>query len=205
MPDIKPGEQLQQQRAGVSQRVTQAGSWQRETDQAIEETSSQRKVSSEQESRSVTERTTVIKANDTTTVLGTAKLMAGAVVQLADGDYTTGATGNIVSHCGKDRSASVCQNDNLAVGGSLTEKIQGIRRSVAAAQELLAPSIRLGSEEVNVLSLLTDTLDVLRQLAEQTAQHTHSNTGKPTNSDSIASVSSKTEELFQKYASYIAL
>ncbi|EIX9046465.1 hypothetical protein MLE11_002466 [Klebsiella oxytoca] len=204
LPDIKPGEQLQQQRAGVSQRVTQAGSWQRETDQAIEETSSQRKVSSEQESRSVTERTTVVKANDTVTVLGTAKLMAGAVVQLADGDYTTGATGNIVSHCGKDRSASVGQNDNLAVGGSLTEKIQGIRRSVAAAQELLAPSIRLGSEEVNVLSLLTDTLEVLRQLAEQTAQHTHSNTGTPTNSSAIRSTGDKTEELHMKYSHFIA-
>ncbi|MGJ3287326.1 hypothetical protein [Klebsiella michiganensis] len=204
LPDIKPGEQLQQQRAGVSQRVTQAGSWQRETDQAIEETSSQRKVSSEQESRSVTERTTVVKANDTATVLGTAKLMAGAVVQLADGDYTTGATGNIVSHCSKDRSASVGQNDNLAVGGSLTEKIQGLRRSVAAAQELLAPSIRLGSEEVNVLSLLTDTLDVLRQLAEQTAQHTHSNTGTPTNSSAIRSTGDKTEELYMKYSHFIA-
>lgn len=204
LPDIKPGEQLQQQRAGVSQRVTQAGSWQRETDQAIEETSSQRKVSSEQESRSVTERTTVVKANDTATVLGTAKLMAGAVVQLADGDYTTGATGNIVSHCSKDRSASVGQNDNLAVGGSLTEKIQGLRRSVAAAQELLAPSIRLGSEEVNVLSLLTDTLDVLRQLAEQTAQHTHSNTGTPTNSSAIRSTGDKTEELYTKYSHFIA-
>ncbi|HDX8804579.1 TPA: hypothetical protein RQN92_000898 [Klebsiella oxytoca] len=204
LPDIKPGEQLQQQRAGVSQRVTQEGSWQRETDQAIEETSSQRKVSSEQESRSVTERTTVVKANDTATVLGTAKLMAGAVVQLADGDYTTGATGNIVSHCSKDRSASVGQNDNLAVGGSLTEKIQGLRRSVAAAQELLAPSIRLGSEEVNVLSLLTDTLDVLRQLAEQTAQHTHSNTGTPTNSSAIRSTGDKTEELYMKYSHFIA-
>ncbi|WEF08806.1 hypothetical protein M8333_11005 [Klebsiella michiganensis] len=204
LPDIKPGEQLQQQRAGVSQRVTQAGSWQRETDQAIEETSSLRKVSSEQESRTVTERTTVVKANDTATVLGTAKLMAGAVVQLADGDYTAGATGNIVSHCGKDRSASVGQNDNLAVGGSLTEKIQGIRRSVAAAQELLAPSIRLGSEEVNVLSLLTDTLDVLRQLAEQTAQHTHSNTDKPINSQAIADAAAKTEELNKKYAPFIS-
>lgn len=204
LPDIKPGEQLQQQRAGVSQRVTQAGSWQRETDQAIEETSSQRKVSSEQENRSVTERTTVVKANDTATVLGTAKLMAGAVMQLADGDYTTGATGNIVSHCSKDRSASVGQNDNLAVGGSLTEKIQGLRRSVAAAQELLAPSIRLGSEEVNVLSLLTDMLDVLRQLAEQTAQHTHSNTGTPTNSSAIRSTGDKTEELYMKYSHFIA-
>ncbi|HIC5960212.1 TPA: phage baseplate assembly protein V, partial [Salmonella enterica subsp. enterica serovar Infantis] len=39
LPDIKPGEQLQQQRAEVSQRVTQAGDWVRQTDQTISETS----------------------------------------------------------------------------------------------------------------------------------------------------------------------
>ena len=39
LPDIQPGEQLQQQRAEVSQRVTQAGDWVRQTDQTISETS----------------------------------------------------------------------------------------------------------------------------------------------------------------------
>lgn len=204
LPDIKPGEQLQQQRAGVSQRVTQAGTWQRETDQAIEESSSQRRVTSDRENRTTTARTTLVQANDTTTVLGTAKLLAGAAVQLADGDYTVGASGNLVSRCSKDRIGDVGRNDSLKVGGTLTEQIQGIRRSVAAAQELIAPTIRLGSEEVNVLSLLTDTLDVLSQLAEQTAQHTHSNTGTPTNSAAIAATGEKTNDLREKYAPFIA-
>ncbi|WP_427192638.1 hypothetical protein [Serratia marcescens] len=204
LPDIKPGEQLQQQRAGVSQRVTQAGTWQRETDQAIEESSSARVVKSDQESRTTTTRTTLVQANDTTTVLGTAKLLAGAVMQLADGDFTIGAAGNLVSRCSKDRIGDVGQDDSLKVGGSLTEQIQGIRRSVAAAQELLAPSIRLGSEDVNVLSLLTDTLEVISQLAEQTAQHTHSNTGTPTNSGAIAATGARTEGLREKYGPYIA-
>ncbi|EAW5527872.1 hypothetical protein FFZ87_24070, partial [Salmonella enterica] len=39
LPDIKPGEQLQQQRAEVFQRVHTDGTWQRETDQAIREKS----------------------------------------------------------------------------------------------------------------------------------------------------------------------
>lgn len=37
LPDVKPGEQLQQQRAEVFQRVTTDGSWHRETDQQIRE------------------------------------------------------------------------------------------------------------------------------------------------------------------------
>lgn len=37
LPAVKPGEQLQQQRDGVSQRVTVAGDWERQTDQTIRE------------------------------------------------------------------------------------------------------------------------------------------------------------------------
>lgn len=204
LPDIKPGEQLQQQRAGVSQRVTQSGTWQRETDQAIEETSASRSVTSDVENRTITTRTVTVKANDTTTVLGTAKLLAGAVVHLVDGDYTIGTSGCLVSNIGKDRVTDIHQNDSLTVGGSLTEKITGIRRSVAQVQEMLAPSIRLGSEELNVLTLLTDTLDVVSQLAQQTASHTHSNTGTPTNSDAIAATGEQTATLNKKYAPFIA-
>lgn len=204
LPDIKPGEQLQQQRAGVSQRVTLQGTWQRETDQAIEETSASRSVTSDVENRTITTRTVTVKANDTTTVLGTTKLLAGAVVHLVDGDYTIGASGSLVSSIGKDRITDIRQNDSLTVSGSLTEKITGIRRSVAQVQEMLAPSIRLGSEELNVLTLLTDTLDVVSQLAEQTASHTHSNTGTPTNADAIASTGEQTATLLKKYAPYIA-
>jgi hypothetical protein len=212
LPDIKPGEQLQQQRAGVSQRVTPAGSWQRETDQAIEETSATRTVTSDAESRATTTRSATIKGNDTATVLGTAKLLAGAVVSLAAGDYTIGASANVVITCSKDRINDVGQDDKTTIGGNqetqikgnLTEQIAGIRRSVAAAHELMAPAIRLGSEDVNVLTLLTDTLDVLHQLAQQTAQHTHPNTGTPTNSGEIAATAAKTSALAKKYGPFIA-
>ncbi|PVZ87897.1 hypothetical protein C9426_09870 [Serratia sp. S1B] len=212
LPAIKPGEQLQQQRAGVSQRVTVEGSWQRDTDQAIEETSSRRSVTSDEEKRTTTTRNTMVKANDSTTVLGTKTLMAGKVVQLAEGDYSIGTSASMVTKVGKNKTDDVGQNQSTKVGknlttdvgGALTEKIAGIRRSVAAAQELIAPTIRLGSEEVNVLTLLTDTLDVLHQLAQQTAQHTHSNTGTPTNSDAITSTANKTVALTQKYGPFIA-
>jgi hypothetical protein len=212
LPDIKPGEQLQQQRAGVSQRVTMAGSWQRETDQAIEETSNTRTVTSDTETRTTTTRTVTIKGNDTATVLGSAKLLAGAVIHLAEDDYTIGTLGSLVSTCGKNRNSQVGLDDKTTIGGSqdtqikgnLTEQIAGIRRSVAQAHEFMAPSIRLGSEEVNVLTLLTDTLDVLHQLAQQTAQHVHSNTGTPTNSAAITATANMTAVLTQKYGPFIA-
>ncbi|EKN5939924.1 hypothetical protein DVP82_02800 [Yersinia enterocolitica] len=212
LPAVKPGEQLQQQRAGVSQRVTVDGSWQRDTDQAIEETSSRRSVTSDEESRTTTTRTTTVKANDSTTVLGTKTLMAGQVVQLAEGDYSIGTSANMVTKVGKDRTDDVGQNQNTKVGqdlttdvaGALTEKIAGIRRSVAAAQELIAPSVRLGTDEINVLTLLTDTLDVIQTLAQQTASHTHINTGGPLNAGDFTATANRTQALTTKYGPFIA-
>ncbi len=220
LPAVKPGEQLQQQRAGVSQRVTVDGSWQRDTDQAIEETSSRRSVTSDEENRTTTTRSTTIKANDSTTVLGTKTLMAGQVVQLAEGDYSIGTSANMLTKVGKDRTDDVGQSQNITVGhnqnvmvgqdqttdigGALTEKIAGIRRSVAAAQELIAPSVRLGTDEVNVLTLLTDTLDVIQTLAQQTASHTHTNTSGPLNAGDFTATANRASSLAVKYGPFIA-
>ncbi|CRY69382.1 hypothetical protein [Yersinia pekkanenii] len=204
LPAVKPGEQLQQQRAGVSQRVTVDGSWRRDTDQAIEETSSRRSVTSDEENRTTTTRSTTVKANDSTTVLGTKTLMAGQVIQLAEGDYSIGTLANMLTKVGKDRNDDVGQNQTTDVGGALTEKIAGIRRSVAAAQELIAPTVRLGTDDINVLTLLTDTLDVIQTLAQQTASHTHTNTGSPLNAGEMNNTASKAASLVTKYGPLIA-
>ncbi|EBV0059284.1 hypothetical protein DHU48_23360, partial [Salmonella enterica] len=111
--------------------------------------------------------------------------LAGAVVHISEGDYSIGTSGNLTVTCSKDNSVSVGRNvkrdvagnvtDDVKgnvtsnVSGALTEKISGIRRSVAEAQQLIAPVVKLGSEEINVLTLLTDTLDVVRELAETAA------------------------------------
>ncbi len=83
LPDIQPGEQLQQQRAEVSQRVTQAGDWVRQTDQTISETSIAGVVKADTEQRELVSRETTVKATDKITVLGTSTLLAGAIQQYA--------------------------------------------------------------------------------------------------------------------------
>ncbi|AVY99388.1 hypothetical protein DAI21_17885 [Lelliottia sp. WB101] len=188
LPAIQPGEQLQQQRAGVSQRVTREGSWQRETDQAIEERSASRVVVSDSETRETTQRQTTVKANDTTMVIGTITLMAGKVMQIADGDFAIGAAGELSVKC-----------------QALTEQVEGLRKSTAAMQMLLAPGIIIGSEEVNVLSLMTDTLDVLRQAIALMAVHSHSNNGSsvPNNAGSMTALGNGIPALNDKYSPFI--
>ncbi len=89
--DIQPGEKLQQQRAEVSLRVTQAGDWVRQTNQTISETSMARVVKADTEQRELVSRETTVKATDKITVLGTSTLMAGAIQQVCTGGLQPGS------------------------------------------------------------------------------------------------------------------
>ncbi|WP_308354453.1 hypothetical protein, partial [Serratia marcescens] len=196
LPDIKPGEQLQQQRAEVSQRVTQAGDWERQTDQTIREHSMNREIHADEETRTLVARTATVQANDKTTVLGTATLLAGAIVQIAEGDYSLATQSGYV--------ASVAKDAKTEVGGSLIEKIGKIRSSIAAVrQDVIAPVVWVGSQQINVMSLMLDTLDVVKELAQRTASHTHSNTGAPVNAGEISATGDKSGQLKARYAPVI--
>lgn len=189
LPDVKPGEQLQQQRDEVSQRVTVAGDWVRQTDQAITESSMSRSVKADTETRELVTRTATIKASDKTTVVGQAVLMAGAIQHVTTGDYSLGA-----------------RNVMVSANGDLKEKVAGLRQVIASAQqEYKAPQSWLGSESVNILSLLLETLDTVSTLATQLANHTHPDTSKPDNSAQIAAVVDSASDLKDKYQPLITV
>ena len=205
LPDVKPGEQLQQQRAEVSQRVTQAGDWVRQTDQTISESSMVREVTADDEKRTVVARETMVKATDKTTVIGTAKLMAGAIVQVTTGDYALGTQGNYVASITGNASTKINGSMDLDVSNSLIEKVGAIRQSVAKAkQEIIAPTVWVGSQAINVMQLMLDTLDVVKQLAQQTAQHTHKETGAPLNAADIQATGATADSLNGKYKPIIS-
>ncbi|EOG5848055.1 hypothetical protein ACLF1C_004170, partial [Cronobacter sakazakii] len=140
LPDVKPGEQLQQQREEVSQRVTQAGDWVRKTDQTISETSMSREVTADRERRELVSRETTVKATDKTTVLGTVSLLAGAVQHVATGDYAIAASGKFLARVEGDAEAEIDGHQKThakggietQTDGGLTEKIAQLRKSVAA-------------------------------------------------------------------------
>lgn len=203
LPDIQPGEQLQQQRAEVSQRVTQSGDWVRQTDQTISETSMARVVKADTEQRELVSRETTIKATDKVTVLGTSTLMAGAIQQVCTGDYSQAVNNRVASIGGNDET-DVAGSQTMTTGKDLIEKIGQIRKSVAAVQQqIIAPVVWIGSGTINVAQLMLDTLDVVKELAEQTASHTHSNTGAPTNAGAIRNTGAKADTLNGKYSPVI--
>ncbi|WP_427032587.1 hypothetical protein [Enterobacter ludwigii] len=203
LPDIQPGEQLQQQRAEVSQRVTQAGDWVRQTDQTISETSMARVVKADTEQRELVSRETTIQATDKITVLGTSTLLAGAIQQVCTGDYSQAVNNRVASIGGNDET-DIAGSQTVTTGKDLIEKIGQIRKSVAAVQQqIIAPVVWIGSGTINVAQLMLDTLDVVKELAEQTASHTHSNTGAPTNAGAIRNTGTKADTLNGKYSPVI--
>ena len=144
-----------------------------------------RHITADEETRTLVTRETTVQATDKITVLGTASLMAGAVQQIASG-------GNLV--------ASVAKDASLQAGGSLMEKIGQLRQSIAGArQEIIAPVVWVGSPSINVMQLMLDTLDVVVQLAQQTASHTHSETGAPQNASAISATGTSAAGLQKKY------
>lgn len=220
LPDVKPGEQLQQQRAEVSQRVTQGGDWVRQTDQMIHEKSMARRIEADDETRTLVVRETTVSATDKTTVVGKSTLLVGARQVVSLGDYcvatkanrVASVEGNCTTKVGGDVSLTVTGSDtrsiagasSVTVNGGLQEKIEGVRASVASAmQQISAPSVWLGSSQLNVLQLMLDTLDVVKQLAELTASHSHPETGQPTNADAIRQTGTAAGGLQTKYSPVI--
>ena len=64
---------------------------------------------------------------------------------------------------------------------------------------MIAPVVWIGSQSINVCQLMLDTLDVVKQLAELTAAHSHNNTGTPLNAPAIVDTGTKATALKEKY------
>jgi len=88
--------------------------------------------------------------------------------------------------------------------GALTEKIAALRKSVAAGgQRLMGPTVHIGSESINVLTMMQDTIDLLAELAQQCASHSHPETGTPTTASAFTQTVTKTGQTRSKYQSII--
>lgn len=102
---------------------------------------------------------------------------------------------------GGDAETDVSGSAAIEVGQALTEKIGQLRQSIAGTrQEIIAPVVWIGSENINVAQLMLDTVALVQQLADQLASHTHPSTGQPTNSSTIAQSSQQAAALSKKYS-----
>lgn len=90
-----------------------------------------REVKADTESRELVSCETLIKASDKTSVLGTATLLAGAIQQVATGDFSTGINGNHLTTVGGDTETDITGGAAITVGKALSEKVGQLRQSIA--------------------------------------------------------------------------
>ena len=220
MPAIKKGEHLLQQRAEVFNRIDGAGNITRNSDQTITDNARDYCLNSDSSTEDTTTKTTTVKANYHVDVYSNYQLSANTITSIALKDYTIGTTSNYVQHVGIDYTLNINGNQKTIVGKNcnlsvkdsiiikakeIKEQVETIRQSAAGAQQqILAPSIWLGSDEINITQLMLDTLELVERLANLTANHTHPNTSTPTNASAISSVKSDAKQLDNKYSPIIA-
>lgn len=91
------------------------------------------------------------------------------------------------------------------VGETLTEKIAALRKSVAAGgQQIMGPTVHIGSESINTLTMMLDPIDLLAELAQQCASHSHPSVGTPTNAGAFTETAEKVGQTRRKYQKIIA-
>ncbi|MDF2640971.1 MAG: hypothetical protein K0R45_243 [Pseudomonas sp.] len=188
LPRVPKGDQVWQHSEACQQRVDADGNWLRQTNGKIQDKAIEREVEALDNTEAFQNHTRTVDDHSTETVGGIKKIEAlGALKLLSGGSASLAAVDDLHQATGRDLNLVVGQKFNATVGGNMDERIQGMRKSVAAvSQRLQSPKTWLGSEGVNVLQVLCDLLDLVQQMSTQLAAHTHVPGPTPSPSDAAA-------------------
>nr|WP_254313858.1 hypothetical protein [Vibrio cholerae] len=159
LPTIAPGEQLQQQREEVSRRIDAAGNITDQTDQTFTSKAFKQVDQAHQYTGEFGQHQLLIDEHSLENIIGKKLIEAlGAIELLAGDNIELGSLGNM----------------HVATAGELIEVIGKVRRSIAAEHQWLqSPKTWIGSKQENVLILLSDLMQVVKELADTLATHTH--------------------------------
>ncbi len=203
MPSVPKGDQVWQHSEACQQRVDADGNWLRQTDGKIRDKAIEREVEARGNTEMFQNHTRTVDDHSTESVGGIKTIEAlGALKLLSGGSASLAAVDDLHQATGRDLNLVVGQKHNITVGGDMEERIQGLRESVAAvSQRIVAPKTWLGSEGVNVLQVLCDLLDLVKEMNIQLAGHTHGPTPPPGN----AAVFTVNSEVAMKLSGKLAI
>ncbi|MCX9475938.1 hypothetical protein [Vibrio cholerae] len=159
LPTIAPGEQLQQQREEVSRRIDAAGNITDQTDQTFTSKAFKQVGQAHQYTGEFGQHQLLIDEHSLENIIGKKLIEAlGAIELLAGDNIELGSLGNM----------------HVATAGELIEVIGKVRRSIAAEHQWLqSPKTWIGSKQENVLVLVSELMQVVKELADTLASHTH--------------------------------
>jgi len=161
LPGMELGEQRWQHNPASFQRVDKAGNWERKTDVNIIEDSLKRLLSAVENSESYTKSTKTVKADDSETVGGAKTIKAFGLINFLSGG-------------------------RFDVGA-----LHDINLTSLTKQRYKSPKTWIGSQDENVLQLLSELMQLTIDLANLLASHTHTGdsggaTSQPIQSSSIS-------------------
>ncbi|MCY1369245.1 hypothetical protein D9M69_562730 [compost metagenome] len=169
------GDQVWQHSEACQQRVDADGNWLRQTDGRIEDKAVERQVEALENAERYQSHQVDVDDHSTETVGGVKKVEAlGALKLLSGGSASLAAVDDLHQATGRDFNQVVGQKHNATVGGDMQERIQGIRRSIAA-------KTWIGSEGENALKILVELITVVEQMNAALASHTHGASPVPSN------------------------
>ncbi|MCQ6256939.1 hypothetical protein [Pseudomonas sp. Q11] len=185
MPKVPKGDQVWQHSEAVQQRVDADGNWLRQTDGKIQDKAIEREVEALDNRERFQRHTRIVDDHSSESVGGVKTIEAlGALKLLSGGSASLATVDDLHQATGRDLNLVVGRKLNATVGGDMQEHIKGVRQSLAGvSQSLKAPKTWLGSEEVNVLQVLCDLLDLVKEINTQLATHTHSPGPTPSTAD----------------------
>lgn len=185
MPKVPKGDQVWQHSDAAQQRVDADGNWLRQTDGKIQEKAIEREVEALDNRERFQRHTRIVDDHSSESVGGVKTIEAlGALKLLSGGSASLATVDDLHQATGRDLNLVVGRKLNATVGGDMQEHIEGLRQSLAGvSQSLKAPKTWLGSEEVNVLQVLCDLLDLVKEINTQLATHTHSPGPTPSTAD----------------------
>jgi hypothetical protein len=165
LPDIAPGEQLQQQRAEVAQRIDAVGNRSLSTDRTHTDSAWQLRQQADDYLGEFGQHALSTQQHSVELIGALKRIEAlGSIELLAGDEFTLGSLGNM----------------SQTTAGSLTEVVGELRRAIAGTgQHLEAPQSWMGSESTNIFQLLLQLMNLVEQLATTTATHTHPSVGTP--------------------------
>lgn len=188
MPKVPKGDQVWQHSEAAQQRVDADGNWLRQTDGKIRDQAIEREVEALDNREQFQSHTQTIDDHSTESVGGVKTIEAlGALKLMSGGSASLAAVDDLHQATGRDLNLVVGKVCNAIIGGDMHERIEGMRKSVASiSQSMQAPKSWIGSKEVNLFKVMQDTLEILSEMNEQLAMHSHRSDAPPSVEDAAA-------------------
>lgn len=181
LPKVPKGDHVWQHSDVAQQRVDAAGNWTRLTDGKISDQSLERQVDSGTNQEKYQSHDQDVATHSTEQVGGIKRIDAlGALKLNSAGTATLAALDDMHQATGRDLNLVVGKKYNAAVGGDMSERIQGLRESVSqVSQRLVAPKSHVGSGNVNIFQVVVDLIDLVQEMNIQLAAHVHPGPNMP--------------------------